>query len=234
MTKFAFPALIAAASALALTAGAASAQGAAAKPFTLSYNVGVASDCAFRGVSQTDENPQVFGGVDLSAGKFYAGTWASNVNFGDDTDAEIDLHTGIKPTLGPATLDPDVIYYGYVNAPSGADHANTEFKVATSIPAGKGSLGGAVFYSPDSFGAADKATHYEVNGSYPVAEKWSVSGALGRQSYKGSGDYTTWNLGAAYAINDKLALDLRYIDTDQHDFGKLYDSRAVATPKAAS
>jgi uncharacterized protein (TIGR02001 family) len=228
MTKFAFPGLIAA-GALALSAGAACAQ---TGP-QLSYNIGVASDYVFRGVSQTDENAQLFGGVDLTAGKFYAGTWASNVDFNDSTDAEIDLYAGFKPTLGLATLDLGVIYYGYVDAPSGADYANTEFKAAASIPAGKGGLGAAVFYSPDSFGAADEATYYEINGSYPVARKWSVSGALGRQTYKGSGDYTTWNLGAAYAINDKLALDLRYVDTDEHGFGKLYDSRAVATLKAA-
>lgn len=231
MTKFAFPALIAA-GALALSAGAAAAQDAPQKAFTLSYNVGVASDYVFRGVSQTDEDPQVFGGVDLTAGRFYAGTWASNVDFHDSTDAEVDLYAGFKPTLGPATLDFGVIYYGYVNAPDHADYANTEFKAAASIPAGKGSVGGAVFYSPDSFGAADEATYYEVNGSYPVAEKWAVSGALGRQTYKGSGDYTTWNLGAAWTLTKTLALDLRYYDTSEHDFGKLYDSRAAATLKA--
>jgi uncharacterized protein (TIGR02001 family) len=93
-------------------------------------------------------------------------------------------------------------------------------------------VGAAVFYSPDSFGAADEATYYEVNGSYPVAEKWSVSGAVGRQTYKGSGDYTTWNLGAAWTLTKTLALDLRYYDTSEHDFGKLYDSRAAATLKA--
>ena len=231
MTKFAFPALIVV-GALALSAGAAAAQDAPQKALTLSYNVGVASDYVFRGVSQTDENPQVFGGVDLTAGRFYAGTWASNVDFGDDTDAEIDLYAGFKPTLGPATLDFGVIYYGYVNEPDGADYANTEIKAAASIPAGKGALGAAVFYSPDSFGAAEEATYYELNGSYPVADKWSVSGALGRQTYKGAGDYTTWNLGAAWTMTKTLALDLRYYDTSEHDFGKLYDSRAAATLKA--
>ena len=227
MIKFAFPALIAA-SALALSAGAAVAQDGP----QLSYNVGVASDYVFRGVSQTDQNAQLFGGVDLTAGRFYAGTWASNVDFHDSTDAEVDLYAGFKPTLGPATLDLGVIYYGYVNAPDHADYANTEIKAAASIPAGKGGVGAAVFYSPDSFGAADQATYYEVNGSYPVAEKWTVSGAVGRQTYKGSGDYNTWNLGATWAFSKTLALDLRYHDTSEHDFGKLYDSRAAATLKA--
>ena len=231
MTKFAFFALIAV-GALALSAGAAAAQDAPQKAFTLNYNLGVASDYVFRGVSQTDENPQLFGGVDLTAGRFYAGTWASNVDFNDSTDAEIDLYAGFKPTLGPANLDLGVIYYGYVNAPDHADYANTEFKAAASVPAGRGALGAAVFYSPDSFGAADEATYYELNGSYPVADRWSVSGALGRQTYRGSGDYTTWNLGAAWTLTKTLALDLRYYDTSEHDFGKLYDSRTAATLKA--
>lgn len=233
MTKLALPALIAAAGVLTLSAGAASAQDAPQKPFTLSYNVGVASDYVFRGVSQTQEDPQVFGGVDLAAGKFYAGTWASNVDFGDKTDAEIDLYAGYKPTLGAASLDLGVIYYGYAGAPKGADYGNVEFKAAGSIPAGKGALGAAVFYSPDSFGAADEAVYYELNGSYPVIDKLSVSAAVGRQTYKGSGDYTTWNVGAAYALNSTLTLDLRYHDTDEHSFGKIYGSRAVISLKAA-
>ena len=85
ISQFAFR-VLAAASALALCAGVAQAQ----EGPKLSYNIGLASDYVFRGVSQTDENAQIFGGVDLTAGKFYAGTWASNVDFGDDTDAEID------------------------------------------------------------------------------------------------------------------------------------------------
>lgn len=226
-TQFAFR-VLAAASALALTAGVAQAQDGP----KLSYSLGVASDYVFRGVSQTQEDPQLFGGVDLTAGKAYAGTWASNVDFGDKTDAEIDLYAGYKPTVGAVSLDLGVIYYGYVGAPKGADYGNVELKAAASAPAGRGALGAAVFYSPDSFGAADEAVYYELNGSYPIAAKWSVSGAVGRQTYDGSGDYTTWNVGAAYALTDKLSLDLRYHDTDEHGFGKVYGARVVASLKA--
>lgn len=226
-SQFAFR-VLAAASTLALTAGVAQAQDGP----KLSYNLGVASDYVFRGVSQTQEDPQVFAGVDLSAGKLYAGTWVSNVDFGDKTDAEVDLYAGYKPTVGAATLDLGVIYYGYLGAPKGADYGNVEVKAAASVPAGKGSLGASVFYSPDSFGAAKEAVYYELSGGYPVTAKWTVSGAVGRQTYEGSGDYATWNIGAAYALTDKLSLDLRYHDTDEHGFGKTYGSRAVASLKA--
>ena len=78
-----------------------------------------------------------------------------------------------------------------------------------------------------------KATYFELNGSTPVAEKVSVSGAVGYQDVDYEGDYTTWNLGVGYALTDFLGVDLRYHDTDEHDFGDLYESRVVLGLKAA-
>ena len=110
---------------LALCAATASLAMAAAGSVTaeesFGFNVGVASDYVFRGVSQTEENPQLSDGWDYCNGIFYAGGWASNVDFGDGTDAEIDLYAGVKPTWGDVTFDFGAIYYGYVNAPGGAD-----------------------------------------------------------------------------------------------------------------
>ncbi|MDB5429585.1 MAG: hypothetical protein JWP35_701 [Caulobacter sp.] len=229
MTKTRF--LTAAVAVLVLAAAAATAARAEDTP-AVAFNAGVASDYVFRGVSQTMENPEVFAGVDATAGRFYAGAWASNVDFGDSTDAEIDVYAGFKPTLGPVTLDLGVIHYGYVNAPSGAHYGNWEAKLAASVAVGKATLGGAVFYSPDSFGAAEEAVYYEANGSLPVTKAVSISGAVGRQTYDGPGDYTTWNLGATWAFASHFSLDARYIDTDEHGFGDIYGSRAVATLKA--
>jgi uncharacterized protein (TIGR02001 family) len=203
-------------------------------PFKLSFNVGAASDYVFRGVSQTDEDPQVFGGVDATIGSIgYAGVWASNVDFGNGTDAEIDVYGGVKPTLGPVALDVGVVYYGYVNSPSGADQAYWEGKVAASVPAGPATLGAVVYYSPEFFGETGKATYYEVNGAVAIPNtKFSVSGALGHQQVEGPADYTTWNVGAGFALNDHIGLDLRYWDTDEHGFGNIYDSRVVIGIKA--
>src|SRR4051794_5172920 len=108
----------------------------------VSFNIGAASDYVFRGYSQTNEDPQVFGGVDLTVDKFYAGLWASNVHFapGDLTDAEIDVYAGFKPTLGPVSLDLGAIYYGYVNPPKGGGYGYAEIKAAGSVPIGKASL----------------------------------------------------------------------------------------------
>lgn len=199
----------------------------------LSYNVGIASDYVFRGVSQTDENPQLFGGVDASFGKGYAGVWASNVDFNDSTNAEVDVYAGFKPTLGPVALDLGVIYYGYVDAPSGSHYGYWEGKIAASVPAGPATVGGAIYYSPEFFGKTGEATYVEVNTSIPVAEKTTVTAALGHQALVGSGDYNTWNVGVGYALTDHVGLDLRYHDTDEHGFGDIWKSRVVLSLKAA-
>jgi uncharacterized protein (TIGR02001 family) len=200
---------------------------------TVTFNVGAATDYVFRGISQTDEAGQVFGGADVAYGKAYAGVWVSNVDFNNGTNAEYDLYAGVKPTLGPVALDVGVIYYGYANKPSGPDEAYWEAKVAGSVPVGKGTVGAAVYYSPEFPFKTGEATYFEVNGSVPLDDKWSASAAIGHQSVVGTADYNTWNLGVGYAVNSHVGLDLRYWDTDEHGFGKIYDSRVALAVKAS-
>ena len=199
------------------------------------FNVAVGSDYVFRGVSQTEEEPAISGGIDVTSGSFYAGTWASNVSFpGDhDTNAEIDLYGGIRPEFAGFNLDLGVIGYLYASQPDGADYDYVEFKAAASRAFGPATLGAAVYYSPDFFGASeDEATYVEANAAVSPADKWTISGAVGHQFVSSAFDYTTWNAGAAYQLTSNLAVDVRYHDTDEHDFGDIYGSRAVASLKA--
>lgn len=223
--------------ALAAAAATVALSGAAmAEEVTLSYNLGVTSDYVFRGVSQTQEDPAIQGGVDLTSGIVYAGVWASNVDFGaDDPTAEIDGYVGIRPTVGDTSFDFGVLYYGYVKDKglTPGSYSYTEFKAAASRAFGPATLGAAVYYSPEYPGKGGGATYFEVNGAVPVAEKLTLSGAVGRQTIKNYGDYNTWNVGVAYALTDKLSADLRYHDTDEHNYGKIYDSRVVVSLKAA-
>lgn len=211
--KFWKLALVGAAASLALGGAAFAQDDAAADEFSFSYNAGVASDYIFRGVSQTD-GPQVFGGVDIANGALYGGAWMSNVDFGDDTDAELDLYVGVKPELGPVTLDIAAIYYAYIGDSSASDYEYAEFKVAGSAPIGPVTLGTAWYYSPEFFGNTGEALYYELNGSYAINDKWSVGAAVGKQEIELATDYTTWNVGVGWAPLDKLALDLRYHDSD--------------------
>lgn len=202
----------------------------------VSFNVGVASDYVFRGISQTDEGVQVFGGADVTSGILYAGVWASNVDFLDSTDAEVDFYAGVRPTAGPVALDFGAIYYAYIDEPSGADYNYWEFKAAGSIPAGPATLGAALFYSPDFTGAAfDEGLYYEVNAAIPLSDKATLSAAIGHQDinvdFGGDVDYTTWNVGLGYAITENVGLDIRYWDTDDEPFGDISEERVVASLK---
>lgn len=220
--------LLLAAAAAALSAGPALAQD---DGLSVDFNVGAATDYVFRGVSNTDENPQVFGGVDVSSGLFYAGVWVSNVDYNDSTDAEFDIYAGVAPTLGAVSLDLGVLYYGYVDAPSGADADYIELQAKATIPLGPVTLGTGLYYVPDSYAHVDTSMYYEINGEFSATDKLSFSGALGRQTFDGAGDYTTWNVGMGYALTDNLGVDLRYHDTDKHSLGKTYDSRVVLSAK---
>lgn len=217
--------LAAAVSSLAL-AGAAQAQEASAVSFA--FNVGANTDYVFRGISQTDNDPSVFGGVDASFGIGYAGTWVSNVDFGNGTDFEFDLYAGVKPVVGAVTFDLAVIYYGYTGQPKGSNEDYWEGKIAASVPAGPATLGAALYYSPEFFGKTGDATYIEVNAASPIGEtKFSVSGALGHQYVDIGPGYTTWNAGVSYALTDHIGLDLRYHDTAKDKFGKISEGRVV-------
>jgi uncharacterized protein (TIGR02001 family) len=203
-------------------------------PVKLTFNIGANTDYVFRGISQTDEDPSLFGGVDATLGSIgYAGVWVSNVDFGNGTDLEYDLYAGVKPVVGALTLDLGVIYYGYTDQPKGSHEDYWEIKAAASAPIGPATVGAAVFHSPEFFGKTGKATYYEINAGVPIPNsKFSVSGALGRQQVEGPADYTTWNAGVSFALTDHLGFDLRYWDTDEHGFGKIFDSRVVLGVKA--
>ncbi|PVM84897.1 TorF family putative porin [Caulobacter endophyticus] len=219
----------------AATASVALGGAAMAQEVSLSYNVGIASDYVFRGVSQTNEDPQVFGGVDLGYGIGYAGVWASNVDFGaDDPSVEIDFYAGVKPTVGTTSFDFAVLYYGYSKDKglTPGKYSYTELKAAVVQPIGKATVGGALYYSPKYTGDVGSSLYYEVNASYPLNDKLSLSGALGKQDYEDTDGYATWNVGATYAITGNLGLDLRYWDTAEHGWGDIYKSRVAATLKA--
>ncbi|ESQ75323.1 TorF family putative porin [Asticcacaulis sp. AC402] len=195
-------------------AGSASAEG------TVSYNIAVTNDYVFRGFTQTDGSPAIQGGVDYSNGMFYAGGWASNVDF---ADYEVDLYAGIKPVVGAATFDLGLVTYQY-----GDETLNsTEAKAAVTYALPKGSIGAAYFHNIDF----DDTTYYEINAAYPVTDKLTVSGAVGEQDLSGL-KYSVGSIGVTYAFNPTLALDARFSDTNIPEWLEPAKPRLAVTLKA--
>lgn len=208
--------------------------------YSISGNVALTTDYVFRGVSQSDEGPAVQGGLDLSAGNFYLGTWASSINFGTGgSNMELDVYGGYKFAVGSLTLDVGALTYLYPGASDDAAELDFwEFYVKPSIPLGENfTLGGQLAYSPEFTGESGDGWYYEVNGALTLSDTFSLSGAVGHQTvdaagfFGGEDSYTTWNFGGTLSAAG-LGFDLRYVGTDV-DNVSIYDDRVVLTVKKA-
>lgn len=208
-----------------------------ADDFTWSVNIGGTSDYIFRGISQTNEEAAIQGGLDIGYKIFYAGIWASRVDeVVPGADMEYDLYAGIKPVWGPATFDFGVIYYGYTDqkgthslngvdfTPADVDY--WEFKAGVSgeiLP--KLTAGFTVFYSPEQTLETGETWTFEGALAYALPKFWifdpTVSGLIGYQTASdnvflttnGFDEYFYWNAGVSLTV-DKLTLDFRYWGTD--------------------
>ena len=78
----------------------------------ISTNIGVTSNYVWRGMTYTNDEAAVSGGLDYSsASGFYAGTWTSNMA----NNTEVDLYAGFTGATGSAEYDVGVIRYAYLN-----------------------------------------------------------------------------------------------------------------------
>jgi len=192
-----------------------------------------ASNYIFRGVSQTGNGPAVFGSGKVTYDKFYAAAGAENVNFNNSINAEYDLSAGWTPSLDGFNFDVGAIRYGYVDAPTHVDIDTTELRGAVSHKLDDIKVGLAMNYAIDYFGTKKDGTYFEGNAAYKIIDGLTASGAVGRQMISAGKSFSTWNIGATYAFTKNISLDVRYLDTDSHSFGHLYNSHSVASLKLA-
>ena len=212
---------------------------------TLSANVALATEYVFRGVSQTAEGPAVQGGFDATCGLFYAGVWASNLDWDvnnagrNAASIEMDWYAGIKPKTGRITWDLGVIYYTYPNgsqpafAGAGDFEPNyVELKVGGSAEIWKdGTLSVTGFFSPDYQFETGNVWTIETGFSQVLPKVGmftpTFSALVGYQqgddaTYNlriGNGDdhYWYWNAGLTLGFLEKWSLDLRYWDSSIGD-----------------
>jgi uncharacterized protein (TIGR02001 family) len=197
------------------------------------YSVTTASNYIFRGVSQTENRPAIFGAARVTDDQFYAGVGIENVDFHNSTAAEYDLSAGWTPVVAGYKFDFGVIRYGYINEPAHTHIDTVEYKAAVSHDFGPVTLGGVVYYSANFFGSGHDGIYYAGRVTYRIIKKLSVSGALGHQIVSDGIGHTTWNTGLDYSFNKNIALDLRYYDTNVHSLGDNYGSQYVAAIKVS-
>lgn len=103
-----------------------------ASPHTITGNVGIYSQYIFRGLTQTNGEPALQGGVDYAhSSGFYLGAWGSNISwlkenfttaaglvqgqYSSGGSLELDVYGGVKGAIGASdvTYDLGLLYYAY-------------------------------------------------------------------------------------------------------------------------
>ncbi len=76
-------------------------------------NVALSSEYIWRGLPQTNGEPAISGGFDIAGDNgLYFGTWASNVEWGDDSALELDWYAGYSNEL-ESGITYDIGYLAY-------------------------------------------------------------------------------------------------------------------------
>ena len=213
----------------------------APKPFTVSGSVGLVTDYRFRGVSQSDNNPAIQGGITVThASGFYGGIWGSNLagwgQFGG-ANMELDLVGGFKTTFGEGlNVDVGLTWYMYPGGSDETDFAEPYVKVSTTLGPVNLLVGGA--YAPKQqalgnwsntpksrIGSKDDNTYIwtDISAGIPTTG-FTVKGHVGYSwgnpglgpngtSVTPTGEYLDYLVGVDYALGP-VVLGVAYVDTD--------------------
>ncbi len=220
----------------AVCAGTPPVQAEAESPHEFSGNVALSTEYVFRGISQSNEDPAISGGFDYSYTPFgfYAGVWASNIEFNiddtgrdpDDASIEIDYYAGFSGEF-PFGVGWDVggLYYHYpgndeedLSGEYDYWEAYGSLSYTFSAP-WEPSITGGFNWSPDYFGEDDDAIYGYGELALSLPLNFGLSFYVGHldvegdQTFPAGYSYTHWSVGGSYEIGG-FSFDLSYFDAD--------------------
>lgn len=201
------------------SAAKAQAQGEASSPFEVRGEIGVVSDYRFRGVSLSDNDFALQGGVTVSTRPgFYVSAWGSNIAEYGGSKAEVDLTAGWSGPVGPLTADVNVVGYLYPNGEA-VNYFEFSGSLAKTFGPLETKLGLAHSPKQNNIGGVDNTyvygeANYAVTGT-PV----TLNARVGYENgvYTGKTDYT---VGANFQLA-ALTLGVNYLIVDSDPVDEL-------------
>lgn len=203
---------------------------ATSSPF--SGNITFVSDYRFRGISQNLNDPALQAGLTYThSSGVYAGTWISNVDFGDAAGAaaEVDFFAGWGGELTEGlSADVQVLRYHYPshNIPL----AYNELIAKLSY----GGLTGSIGYSNDVFASSETGIYYNLAYGLTIADTYDLTASVGNYDLDDvpgyGGSITDYAIGVSRTFGDSLTVGLSYIDTNgalESIYGETNDSQFV-------
>jgi len=185
----------------------------------LEGNIGITNNYVWRGFTQTQDQAAVSGGLDYSAESgFYAGAWASNVDFGADADSagyELDLYFGYGGELDNGiSYDIGYIYYAY---PSLDDSDFSEVYVGGGI----GGFSASISFQVDADFTDEDYIYYTAGYDFELNDDYGLGFSVGNYDFGDDGDSVV-NYGVTLSKGD---LSFALIANDSEDD----DVRAVVS-----
>lgn len=180
-----------------------------AEGLDLSANAGVVSDYRFRGISLSDREPAVQGGLDLEAGPVFAGAWGSTIAEYEGAEVELDLYGGLQGSIGEFGWRAGAYAYVY---PGGERVNYVEFAAQFERAFGPVALGLEMALAPEQANVDAANAYLGASSVFDAGGGWSINlrGGFEDGFYDRKWD---WEAGVAYAAGP-LTASLAYVDTN--------------------
>ncbi len=191
------------------------------------------SDYVFRGVSQTNGDPALQGGIEYAHdGGFYIGTWGSSISWLSDipgdisSSLELDGYLGYRGKVNDVfSYDVGALTYCYPgDFPAGFSRADTTeiYAGATATPVESLALGLKYSYAvTELFGyAGSKGSGYlDASANWTFSPGWTLNTHYGKQWIEDNAafEYADWKLGVTKAFDNGFSIAAAYTGTDADD-----------------
>lgn len=217
----------------ALGASGAALPGLAAANEAWAVKATVASEYMSKGTGKSAGDPAFQLDASYDFEPIYVGAWGSTAHSSQGGDAELHAYVGAKFDAGPVKLDLRAMAKTMPGTADGVQSEWIELRADASGSAAGTDLRLRVEYSPDNYAATEAAWWVEAQAARKLSDDWKVSAAYGVREQDGGADYRAWNAGVTWNAAERLAIDLRWYDTDSHNLGDNYDGRVFASATLA-
>jgi uncharacterized protein (TIGR02001 family) len=179
------------------------------------------SDYDFRGVSLSATDPALQGSIDWAHDSgLYVGAWASNIDYGDDVDGdiEVDLYAGFaggaEDGLG---WDAGIVFYTYPGSDDIEDYPEAYVGLTYNIVEFK------QWYTNDYGGTDEDGLYSELNLGFelPAGFGLNVHAGYNYGDIFEDTEYIDYSVGVTYTLNH-FNLELKWVDNDLSDSDPLF------------
>lgn len=194
-----------------------------------SFDFAVGTDSRSKGASKSEGDPFGLAAVEWSVNDFYVAAEGESIDHSTGSQFEAEINAGWRPEAAGFEFDFNAAHKWYLDARPGTDDDAWEFTADVSRDlTDRVDARLRLQYSPDSAGGTRSWTWVEARGRVRLTDRIRASAAVGRREQVNSRDYTAWNVGADFKVNDFTRLDVRWYDTDVEVPSAQYDEALVA------